>query len=155
MDISITASSPINTGTSLPEPPDETQASHKSRVGPIVGGIIGGIACIVLVAVVMLFLRRQRASSGSLTQHDVRERGFWSRHLGALPIHSNAPAASFWRSSSQNVHSYKKLCQLICLLDGANEVSNEQYHIEPYSVEPSSAGNGPSEPPPRYQEAIQ
>ena len=96
-------SSPINTGTSLPEPPDETQESHKSRVGPIVGGVVGGIAALSLLsATVIFFLRRRRATRRMQSPYDMHEsellRNYSLRRLG-----SSLPPLPLDMSLSQHI----------------------------------------------------
>ena len=101
-------SSPINTGTSVPGSQNETK-SHKSSVGPIVGGVICGLAALALIAIAFFFLlRRHRTVPEAPAQYNTREAELWSgssvnqsRHLSGSQPPTNPRGTPFPPSSSQ------------------------------------------------------
>ncbi|KAJ7852141.1 hypothetical protein B0H13DRAFT_41074, partial [Mycena leptocephala] len=63
VDESTVAPSGTGSSSSTTAAPTSTKSKSKSKIGPIVGGVIGGLALVTLIVLGLIFLNRRRRSS--------------------------------------------------------------------------------------------
>ncbi|KAK7017164.1 hypothetical protein R3P38DRAFT_2985761 [Favolaschia claudopus] len=68
IDASSTSASPSASQTN---PPPSANSKSKSKTGPIVGGVVGGLAAIALVTLALFFFRRRKQKPRDATPTDV------------------------------------------------------------------------------------